>query len=90
MYLCGKNLTQPALTKIAREAAVSKVVLYSHLDDKRLLCMEVTRLECAQLAEHAAREIDISQPPKIVLRFAGHKTWTSSARLWVWGCIDFA
>ena len=32
---------------------------------------EVARLECAQLAEQAEREIDTTAPPEIVLPFAG-------------------
>ena len=62
----GANVDQ-----IAREAGVSKATLYSYFDDKRLLFMEVARLECAQLAEQAEREIDVCQPPEVVLPFAG-------------------
>lgn len=60
-----------SVDKIAREAGVSKATLYSYFNDKRLLFLEVARLECAQLAEQSKRQVNLTAPPDIVLPFAG-------------------
>ena len=52
---------------IAREANVSKATLYSYFPDKRLLFMEVARLECCRQTEHALESIDMTQPVRDVL-----------------------
>ncbi len=52
---------------IARAAGVSKATLYSYFSDKRLLFMEVARLECARQANMAADSIDTTRPPRAVL-----------------------
>ncbi len=52
---------------IARVAGVSKPTLYSYFADKRLLFMEVARLECARQANMAADSIDTTRPPRDVL-----------------------
>ncbi len=56
---------------IAREAGVSKATLYSYFPDKRLLFMEVAKVECRRQAEEAAALIDDSAPVAEVLRVAG-------------------
>ncbi len=54
--------------EIARRAGVSKATLYSYFPDKRLLFLEVVRLECARQADAAMAEIDLTAPPETVLR----------------------
>lgn len=56
--------------EIARQAGVSKATLYSYFADKRLLFMEVAARECRRQAEHAVAMIDMSGPPRQVLRSA--------------------
>jgi AcrR family transcriptional regulator len=58
---------------IAREAGVSKATLYSYFADKRLLFMEVARTECARQAEESLQLIDLSAPPRTVLRLAAER-----------------
>lgn len=55
---------------IARAAGVSKATLYSYFPDKRLLFMEVARLECLRQADEALDRIDLTAPPEVVLRRA--------------------
>ena len=58
---------------IAREAEVSKATLYSYFPDKRLLFMEVAKLECRRQSDTALEKIDMSGPPEMVLSAAaGH------------------
>lgn len=52
---------------IAREAGVSKATLYSYFDDKRMLFMEVGRIECARQAGMALDDIDADWPVGEVL-----------------------
>jgi AcrR family transcriptional regulator len=52
---------------IARVAGVSKATLYSYFPDKRLLFMEVARLECARQGEESIKHIDLSASPREVL-----------------------
>ncbi len=54
--------------EIARRAGVSKATLYSYFPDKRLLFLEVMRLECARQADEAMAQIDLTAPPDTVLR----------------------
>lgn len=56
---------------IARAAGVSKATLYSYFPDKRLLFMEVFRLECDRQTLAALDEIDFTAPVAEVLRQAG-------------------
>lgn len=56
---------------IARAAGVSKATLYSYFPDKRLLFMEVFRLECDRQTLAALDEIDFAAPVPDVLRKAG-------------------
>lgn len=53
---------------IARAAGVSKATLYSYVPDKRLLFMEVARVECRRQADAAVELIDETAPPDVVLR----------------------
>lgn len=55
---------------IARAAGVSKATLYSYFPDKRLLFMEVAKVECVRQAETAVEKIDLSLPISDVLREA--------------------
>ncbi|MBN2907666.1 MAG: TetR/AcrR family transcriptional regulator [Rhodobacteraceae bacterium] len=58
---------------IARVAGVSKATLYSYFPDKRLLFIEVFRLECDRQTVAALNEIDFTAPVAEVLRqAAGH------------------
>lgn len=52
---------------IARSAGVSKATLYSYFPDKRLLFMEVARVECARQAESSTSAIDPKLPISDVL-----------------------
>ena len=47
---------------IARAANVSKATLYSYFPDKRLLFMEVAKVECVRQAESAVEGFDMTQP----------------------------
>lgn len=47
---------------IARAAGVSKATLYSYFPDKRLLFMEVAKVECVRQAETAVEALDMSKP----------------------------
>lgn len=55
---------------IARVAGVSKATLYSYFPDKRLLFMEVARLECIRQGEESIKEINTGAEPQEVLRNA--------------------
>ncbi|SIS67548.1 TetR/AcrR family transcriptional regulator [Phaeovulum vinaykumarii] len=57
--------------EIARAAQVSKATLYSYFPDKRLLFMEVVRVECAHLADAAVELTDVNAAPEDVLTRAG-------------------
>jgi TetR/AcrR family transcriptional regulator, mexJK operon transcriptional repressor len=56
-----------SVDEIAREAGVSKATLYSYFPDKRLLFMEVAKLECGRQAESACERIRLFGPPEEVL-----------------------
>lgn len=58
---------------ISREAGVSKATLYSYFPDKRSLFIEVASQEMTRVAETGAADLDLSQPPEIVLPFVGRK-----------------
>jgi TetR/AcrR family transcriptional regulator, mexJK operon transcriptional repressor len=58
---------------IARAAGVSKATLYSYFPDKRLLFMEVARIECLLQADRAIAEIDMTAPVGHVLHAAATK-----------------
>ena len=58
---------------IARAAHVSKATLYSYFADKRLLFMEVARMECARQANMAAETIDLTAPARQVLTAAARR-----------------
>jgi AcrR family transcriptional regulator len=53
---------------IAREAGVSKATLYSYFPDKRLLFIEVASGQCRRQADEAMVAMDMSRPPREVLR----------------------
>lgn len=57
---------------IARAAGVSKATLYSYFPDKRLLFMEVARLECLRQGEEAISDMDTTAAPRQVLTAAAH------------------
>ena len=52
---------------IARAAHVSKATLYSYVPDKRLLFMEVAKLECQRQADAAIATMQMSGPASDVL-----------------------
>ena len=58
---------------IAKEAGVSKATLYSYFADKKLLFLEVGRLECEIQSEEAFGEIDMEGPVPDVLRRMGRE-----------------
>ena len=58
---------------IAKEAGVSKATLYSYFSDKRLLFMEVGRLECECQSREAFGEIDLDGAPRVVLGRMGRE-----------------
>jgi TetR/AcrR family transcriptional repressor of mexJK operon len=58
---------------IARAAGVSKATLYSYFMDKRLLFMEVARMECIRQARMAADDINMNAPPREVLAYVATK-----------------
>ncbi|WP_380056309.1 TetR/AcrR family transcriptional regulator [Falsihalocynthiibacter sp. SS001] len=58
---------------IARAAEVSKATLYSYFPDKRLLFAQVAEIECHRQAEEALEVIDMSAPPRLVLREAARR-----------------
>lgn len=53
---------------IARAAGVSKATLYSYFPDKRLLFMEMAKIECARHAHHAMETTDMDAPMHKILR----------------------
>ncbi|SDW14371.1 TetR/AcrR family transcriptional regulator [Roseicitreum antarcticum] len=57
-----------SVDEIARVAGVSKATLYSYFPDKRLLFLEVIRMECARQTDEAVTLIDLSAPVRVVLR----------------------
>ncbi|MBU2981533.1 TetR/AcrR family transcriptional regulator [Lentibacter algarum] len=52
---------------IARAAGVSKATLYSYFPDKRILFIEVSRLECERMAQDTGNVADFSAPPREVM-----------------------
>ena len=58
---------------IAREAGVSKATLYSYFADKKLLFLEVGRLECEVQSREAFGEIDMDGPVREVLGRMGRE-----------------
>lgn len=58
---------------IAKEAGVSKATLYSYFADKRVLFMEVGRLECSRQAGMGFDEIDPEAPVGEVLGEMGRR-----------------
>ena len=55
---------------IVREAGVSKATLYSYFPDKRLLFLEVAKIECKSQSEAAAARIEASGDVRHVLKDA--------------------
>jgi len=49
-----------SVDEIARAAEVSKATLYSYFPDKRLLFLEMAKVECARQADHVMDTIDMS------------------------------
>jgi len=62
-----------SMDEIARCAAVSKATLYSYFPDKRLLFVEVVRIECLRQADAAIELTDTASPPETVLRAAARR-----------------
>ncbi len=58
---------------IARVAGVSKATLYSYFPDKRLLFMEVARLECERQGEESIKMIETCDGPRQVLALAARQ-----------------
>lgn len=58
---------------IAREAGVSKATLYSYFADKRVLFMEVGRLECGGQSNKMLCSIDLEAPAREVLTEIGRR-----------------
>ncbi len=58
---------------IARAAGVSKATLYSYFPDKRMLFLEVARIECLIQADRAIAEIDMTATVDRVLQAAATK-----------------
>ncbi len=56
---------------IARVSGVSKATLYSYFPDKRILFMEVARIECEQQAQTAIATLDADQPLPDLMRAVG-------------------
>ncbi len=56
-----------SVDEIARAAGVSKATLYSYFPDKSLLFLEVARAQCQHQSDVAHAEIDLADPPRIVL-----------------------
>ncbi|SFL32309.1 TetR/AcrR family transcriptional regulator [Shimia haliotis] len=56
---------------IARRAGVSKATLYSYFPDKRILFMEVARVECQLQAETLEAAVDVEQSVQEVLGVVG-------------------
>ena len=52
---------------IARKAGVSKATLYSYFPDKRILFMEVAKIECNRQADQALYELDLNAPMREIL-----------------------
>ena len=52
---------------IARAAQVSKATLYSYVPDKRLLFMEVAKVECQRQAELAIAQVQVEGPVSVAL-----------------------
>lgn len=57
-----------SVDQIAKAARVSKATLYSYFPDKRLLFMEVAKIECRRQADTSIATIDMSAPVADVLR----------------------
>ncbi|MCG6901428.1 MAG: TetR/AcrR family transcriptional regulator [Rhodobacter sp.] len=53
--------------EIARVAKVSKATIYSYVPDKRLLFMEVAKLECRRQADAAIARMQLAGPASAVL-----------------------
>lgn len=62
-----------SVDEIAREAGVSKATLYSYFPDKRVLFIEVATTECRRQADMHMAEVDLSEPPSVLLPRAGRK-----------------
>lgn len=60
-----------SVDEIARVAGVSKATLYSYFPDKRLLFLEVIRMECARQTDEAVTLIDLTAPVQDVLWAGG-------------------
>lgn len=58
---------------IARAAGVSKATLYSYFPDKRVLFVEVAKLECRRQADEALQLVAMTAPPAIVLPEAARR-----------------
>ncbi|MFC7706447.1 TetR/AcrR family transcriptional regulator [Plastorhodobacter daqingensis] len=62
-----------SVDEIAREAGVSKATLYSYFPDKRLLFLEMARLECLRQADEPLDMTERTAPPRVVLTRAARR-----------------
>ncbi len=69
----GEGFEGASVDDIARAAGVSKATLYSYFPDKRLLFLEVARVECSQHAKTAMARIESTQPAAEVLQDAADR-----------------
>lgn len=61
---------------IARAACVSKATLYSYFPDKRLLFMEMAKIECSRHANHVMDSVDPDAPMSEILLHVGQQIVT--------------
>ena len=59
-----------SVDQIVKAAGVSKATLYSYFPDKRLLFMEIARVECAKQADEALNLMHLNARTSTVLRIA--------------------
>jgi TetR/AcrR family transcriptional repressor of mexJK operon len=62
-----------SVDEIARAAGVSKATLYAYFPDKRLLFMEVAKVECRRQAEATLELLDAESPVAEVLTLAAER-----------------
>lgn len=62
-----------SVDEIARAAGVSKATLYAYFPDKRLLFMEVAKVECRRQAEATLELLDTDAPVAEVLTLAAER-----------------
>ncbi|MEO1733014.1 MAG: TetR/AcrR family transcriptional regulator [Pseudomonadota bacterium] len=58
---------------IAKAAGVSKATLYSYFPDKKLLFIEMARVECGRMAEQTLGMMDINAPVRDAMKVAANQ-----------------